>query len=213
MPPSLSTSVGGIKLSSCLYNASGPRSGTVEALKKVAASSGTGAVLSKSATISSQSGNPLPRVHHDEDQMHTWQRISRLAGNPLPRVHHDEDQMASYNSEGLPNQGIDYYIQADNVTEIMAPAPEKPYMVSLSGKTLDDNCVMLKRILDNPGTIAAIELNLACPNIIGKPTLAYDMEQLESVMSRITQDFKAYYSKNTKPVFGGMCNEWHDIGN
>lgn len=189
MPPSLSTSVGGIKLSSCLYNASGPRSGTVEALKKVAASSGTGAVLSKSATISSQSGNPLPRVHHDEDQM------------------------ASYNSEGLPNQGIDYYIQADNVTEIMAPAPEKPYMVSLSGKTLDDNCVMLKRILDNPGTIAAIELNLACPNIIGKPTLAYDMEQLESVMSRITQDFKAYYSKNTKPVFGGMCNEWHDIGN
>lgn len=70
----------------------------------------------------------------------------------------------------------------------------KPYMVSISGKTLADNLQMLEKITDvvkqqkadgakNP--IVAVELNLACPNIVGKPTIGYDFEQMEDVMSKV----------------------------
>lgn len=65
--------------------------------------------------------------------------------------------------------------------------PEKPYMVSISGATLQDNIIMLKAILSakSASKIAAIELNLACPNVIGKPIIAYDFDQMETVLREI----------------------------
>lgn len=44
---------------------------------------------------------------------------------------------------------------------------------------------MLERILQTEG-VTAIELNLACPNIPGKPVIAYDFEQMEEVLQRVT---------------------------
>jgi len=162
----LSATVGGISLSTCVYNASGPRTGTSAAMSKIA-SSKSGGVLAKSATILSQKGNPLPR---------TW--------------HEGKHELASLNSEGLPNAGIDYYIDAATISDTMGDhASTKPYMVSVSGKTVDDNLDMIQRVADavsNKGVnIAAVELNLACPNIIGKPIIAYDFEQLEEVLEKI----------------------------
>jgi dihydroorotate dehydrogenase (fumarate) len=155
----LSTTLAGIPLSTCIYNASGPRSGTAAALQKIAASQ-AGAVLTKSATLGAQTGNPLRRTHHAEH--------------------------ASFNSEGLPNNGIEYYISADTIDECMqTTTSSKPYIVSLSGKTLEDNIEMIERIAKAPSKIAAIELNLACPNIIGKPIIAYDFEQMELILSTI----------------------------
>jgi dihydroorotate dehydrogenase (fumarate) len=61
----------------------------------------------------------------------------------------------------------------------------KPYIVSLSGLKLQDNLEMLGRAMGVEG-ISAIELNLACPNIPGKPTIAYDFEQMEDVLKAIT---------------------------
>ena len=72
---------------------------------------------------------------------------------------------------------------------------DKPYMVSISGKTLADNLIMLRRISDavissaNDGSrrrIAAVELNLACPNIVGKPTIGYDYDQMEEVLREVS---------------------------
>ena len=82
----------------------------------------------------------------------------------------------------------------------------KPYMVSISGKTLEDNLQMLEKISiaiqeqqqkqqtnqgvgeedENHPKIAAVELNLACPNIVGKPTIGYDFEQMEDVLHRVS---------------------------
>ena len=159
--PDLSTTLAGIPLSTCLFNASGPRSGSAEALAKVAASSGAGAVLSKSSTLSAQTGNPQPRTWHGD--------------------------VASLNSEGLPNKGIDYYIDPETVREASGDY-SKPYLVSLSGKTLADNLTMLQKIVDSPASkIAAIELNLACPNVIGKPIIAYDLDQLKDILQQVSQ--------------------------
>lgn len=84
----LATTVGGIPLKSCIYNASGPRTGSVEALVKIGESK-SGAVLSKSATLIKQNGNSLPRFINQVD----------LGSNYT---------QGSINSEGLPNLGIDY---------------------------------------------------------------------------------------------------------
>jgi hypothetical protein len=49
-----------IHLTSVIYNASGPRTGTSTAMAKIAASD-AGGVLAKSATLAAQKGNDLPR--------------------------------------------------------------------------------------------------------------------------------------------------------
>ena len=83
----LKTKVGGIELESCIYNASGPRTGSIEALLKIGQSE-SGAVLSKSATLVAQDGNPLPRF--------------------LNKIKLGDFCEGSINSEGLPNKGIEY---------------------------------------------------------------------------------------------------------
>jgi dihydroorotate dehydrogenase (fumarate) len=163
----LETTVGGIPLSSCVYNASGPRTGASSALAKIAASK-AGAVLTKSATIEKQMGNPQPRV---------W---------------HSDDDIASMNSEGLPNSGIDYYLSKTTIDETMEGCTTtKPYLVSISGKTLADNLEMLDRIAkqinDGEKRIAGVELNLACPNVIGKPIIAYDFDQMRDILDTIAK--------------------------
>merc|ERR1712139_337679 len=95
--------IGGIQLSCCVYNASGPKSGHIADLTNVGKSR-SGAVLSKSATLESQTGNPLPRL-----------REVKLS---------ETGCKGSINSEGLPNQGIDYYISSkvcDGVKETGKP--------------------------------------------------------------------------------------------
>ena len=158
---SLATTVAGIHLPSCVYNASGPRTGSSAAMSKIAASA-AGAVLAKSATCENQIGNPQPR---------TWQSAG-----------------ASLNSEGLPNAGIDYYISSETITATMGSNADKPYMVSISGKNLADNLAMLKSIAkarNADDRIAGVELNLACPNVIGKPIIAYDFDQMDSVLKAV----------------------------
>ncbi|OQR95822.1 hypothetical protein THRCLA_07542 [Thraustotheca clavata] len=150
----IATTLGPLKLDTCIYNASGPRTGSTDALAKISASS-AGAVLAKSATVLEQNGNDLPR---------TWQ----------------SDKVASLNSEGLPNKGIDYYLSA----EAIASANGKPYLVSLSGHNLADNLAMLTKACKVDG-IHGIELNLACPNVIGHPIIAYDFDQLRDVLTAV----------------------------
>jgi len=160
----ISVTLAGVPLTSCVYNASGPRTGSSAAMSKIAKSA-SGGVLAKSATIASQKGNDLPR---------TW---------------HEDNGKASLNSEGLPNSGIDYYIDPQTISETMGESPAKPYMVSISGKNIADNLQMLQKISSTIESgsvnIAAVELNLACPNIVGKPTIGYDFEQMEDVMKQV----------------------------
>ena len=161
----LSTNIGGIHLPTCIYNASGPRTGSTEALVKIA-SSKSGAVLAKSATLVAQKGNDLPRY------------VNEIDLGPVAC-------MGSMNSEGLPNLGFDYYNSAENAADVLAAMNEpKPFILSLSGLKLADNIDMIKSALKNDAA-ASIELNLACPNIPGKPTIAYDFAQMADVLTAV----------------------------
>jgi dihydroorotate dehydrogenase (fumarate) len=47
---------------------------------------------------------------------------------------------------------------------------------------------MIKQVIEvniKTGKIACLELNLACPNIIGKPIIAYDFEQMKNVLTKV----------------------------
>ena len=94
----------------------------------------------------------------------------------------NETHDRSLNSEGLPNYGIEYYTSDDAV----AASADKPYFVSLSGKTLEDNLAMLEIVSKIKG-VDAIELNVACPNVIGHPIIGYDFDQFQDVLESLAR--------------------------
>ncbi len=99
-------------------------------------------------------------------------------GNPEPRYY--ENEWGSINSMGLPNQGYQYYAQyaADRSQKSI------PYFVSVAGLSLPDNELMMAYLANIP-LIDAIELNLSCPNVIGKPQTAYDLEHTNKTLQTI----------------------------
>ena len=140
-----------LKLDSVVYNASGPRCTSLEELEKID-KSGNRIVLTKSATLLSRDGNQKPRYY--------------------------DNYMGSINSMGLPNKGIDYYI---NLTDKI----KNPYFISISGLSLQENIDILSKIFDSNNKPRGIEINLSCPNIVGKCQLAYSFTELEQYLTEI----------------------------
>jgi dihydroorotate dehydrogenase (fumarate) len=61
-----------------------------------------------------------------------------------------------------------------------------PSTYSHTGKTLNDNLSMLGIVSETKG-IAAIELNIACPNVIGHPIIGYDFNQFQDVLESLAR--------------------------
>tara|TARA_Y100001970_G_scaffold284643_2_gene402427 strand:- start:1217 stop:2128 length:912 start_codon:yes stop_codon:yes gene_type:complete len=96
-------------------------------------------------------------------------------GNPKPRYF--ENDTCSINSTGLANFGYKYYGDIEL---------EKPYFVSVCGLSEENNMTMLK-YLDNKLNICCIELNLSCPNIIGKSQVGYDFETMGNFLRKVNE--------------------------
>jgi dihydroorotate dehydrogenase (fumarate) len=97
-------------------------------------------------------------------------------GNPLPRYY--EMELGTINSSGLPNVGYKFY------GNISKQFNKKPYIVSVSGLSHDDNLTILE-YLNSIDTITAIELNLSCPNIIGKSQTGYDFKGMDELLRKV----------------------------
>lgn len=104
-------------------------------------SSSSGAFITKSATSMERDGNPKPRY----------------VSVPL----------GSINSMGLPNKGIDYYLDYFLNRQESFPSENRPFM-SVAGMSIDENIKLLHRMQDS-NFRGITELNLSCPNIPGKP--------------------------------------------
>jgi dihydroorotate dehydrogenase (fumarate) len=154
------TNLAGKQLQSYIYNASGINNQVLSQLKKIA-DSASGAVTLKSATIEARAGNP----------------------NPKYIVKSDLIPGCTLNSMGLPNEGIEktleYVQELKNYTT-------KPIIFSLSGLSLDENLEMIKKVQDQD-LADLIELNLSCPNIVGKPMVGNDPEQVEDTLQKIRE--------------------------
>lgn len=94
-------------------------------------------------------------------------------------VRYWENDKLSINSMGLPNLGYEFYGK-------ISKKVKKPYFISVAGLTLENNVTILKHLSSLEKKVG-IELNLSCPNIIGKGQLAYNFECLEEYLKEIFQ--------------------------
>ena len=99
-------------------------------------------------------------------------------GNQEPR--YMRIPLGSIQSMGLPNLGYEEYIK-------FAPQLKKykkPIIASVAGLSIKDYRKMVAAFQNSD--VDLIEVNLSCPNLEGKPQVAYDFEQTEKVLREIS---------------------------
>lgn len=169
MESDFTTTIGSMRLDVPIYNASGVYCTTYEELKKLNETRGCGAIVSKSCTLNFRAGNPEPRYRHYSNQ--------------------DKTEVYSINSMGIPNNGVDYYVDAKKNINF-----DKPYIVSVAGLSIEENLKIFDILQQNPTCYDGIEFNLSCPNIIGKPQTGLDFEATHDTLSKV---FERFNTKNT----------------
>ncbi|WP_185869719.1 dihydroorotate oxidase [Blattabacterium cuenoti] len=164
----ISTIINGIKLSSCIMNASGALCSTSIELSNLLESS-SGAIVTKSCTSYLREGNIKPRYFE-------WDK-------------------GSINSMGLPNLGIDFYL---NFFE--KKKTKKPIFLSISGLSIKENYLLIRKanLFSN---ITALELNLSCPNISKKKVLGYDFYKIYGFLKKIFKFNKKPLGVKLPPYF------------
>ena len=169
--PSLRTQIAGFSFDNCLMNAAGVACMTVEELEEVRQSA-AGSFVTKTATLEARAGNPEPRYH--------------------------DVPLGSINSMGLPNQGIDYYL--DYLLSLQESQPERTFFLSMVGMSPDETHTLLKKV-QNSGFKGITELNLSCPNVPGKPQIAYDFETTERILGEAFSYFDKPLGIKLPPYF------------
>lgn len=155
------TKIGDFTFDNCLMNAAGVYCMTREELAEVDASA-AGSFVTKTGTLTKRAGNPEPR--------------------------YADTTLGSINSMGLPNLGYQYYL--DYVIELQNHPNSKNHFLSLVGMSPEETHTILKAVQasDYQGLV---ELNLSCPNVPGKPQIAYDFETTEAILTEVF----TYYTK------------------
>ncbi|MDR3190201.1 MAG: dihydroorotate oxidase [Lactobacillaceae bacterium] len=155
----LTASIAGFDFDDIMLNAAGVYCMTTDELNEILNAPGAGTLVTKSATPAYRTGNPEPRL------------------TAMP--------MGSINSMGLPNNGLDYYLDY-----VIKTQTNKPLFLSIAGLSKADNLAMLHQILDSDFN-GLVELNLSCPNVPGKPQTAYDFDATRTIL----EETFAFYTK------------------
>ncbi|SCV02401.1 LANO_0F17656g1_1 [Lachancea nothofagi CBS 11611] len=172
MSASLRTEFLGRQYENPFMNASGVHCLTIDELEELS-NSKAGAFITKSSTEVEREGNPEPRYY----------------STPL----------GSINSMGLPNRGFKYYLDYVLDYQDKHPAANTPFF-SVAGMSIDENLKLLRAIQDSAFD-GVTELNLSCPNVPGKPQLAYDFEVTEELLSKVFSFFKKPLGVKLPPYF------------
>ncbi|QLQ82261.1 hypothetical protein HG537_0H00230 [Torulaspora globosa] len=168
----LTTSFAGSEFKNPFMNASGVHCITIEELEELDNSS-SGSLITKSATSFERAGNPEPRY----------------VAVPL----------GSINSMGLPNAGIDYYMKY--VLDRQAKkADSEPIFLSVAGMSVEENLKLLRKVQDSDFN-GITELNLSCPNVPGKPQVAYDFETTRVILTKAFEFFNKPLGVKLPPFF------------
>ena len=165
------THLGAFSYDNCLMNAAGVYCMTREELAQVDASV-AGAFVTKTATLNAREGNPLPRYY--------------------------DTPLGSINSMGLPNQGLDYYLTY--LLEYQANPNAKNHILSLVGLSPDETHQILKTV-EASDYNGLVELNLSCPNVPGKPQIAYDFETTQHLLTEVFSYFTKPLGVKLPPYF------------
>lgn len=135
------------------------------------ANSRAGAFITKSCTLNDRAGNPEPRYY--------------------------DVPLGSINSMGLPNQGFKYYLDYALDFE---QQNQQPLFFSIAGMSAAENLEMLT-LIENSNFQGITELNLSCPNVPGKPQLAYDFEATLDLLKQVFTHFTKPLGIKLPPYF------------
>ncbi len=124
--------------------------------------------------------------------------LAPRAGNPPPRLW--ESPAGLINSIGLPNKGLDRYLSEDLPQLAELPAPLITNVMGSTGEEL----ATLVAACDARAEIAAIELNVSCPNVETGLDIGADPRQLEAVV----RDCRA---KTSKPLIVKLTPNTADV--
>ncbi|MGD0384606.1 MAG: dihydroorotate dehydrogenase [Solirubrobacteraceae bacterium] len=113
------------------------------------------AYVSKTITLSARDGNPPPRL---------WESAAGLI-----------------NSIGLPNRGLAAYLDAD--LPALADLPV-PLITNVMGSTPGEVGELVAALEDRPA-VAAIELNVSCPNVTTGLDIGADPGELEALLRHV----------------------------
>lgn len=84
--------------------------------------------------------------------------LKSRTGNPPPRI--AETPAGIINSVGLQNPGVDWFVEKE-LPRLLESATN--IIANVAGNTVEEYCLMVDK-LDRTG-VAAVELNLSCPNV------------------------------------------------
>ncbi|MBU5502237.1 dihydroorotate oxidase [Enterococcus sp. S133_ASV_20] len=157
-----------------LMNASGVHCMTTQELDELAHSE-AGAFITKSCTINERKGNPEPRYF--------------------------DVPLGSINSMGLPNLGFSYYLEYALAYEKVQENQNQPLFFSIAGMSVQENLEMLEKIEKSGFNGRITELNLSCPNVPGKPQLAYDFEATYETLKEVFSIFSKPLGIKLPPYF------------
>lgn len=115
-------------------------------------------------------------------------------GNEEPR--YKDVPLGSINSMGLPNLGYKEYLQ---IVPKLKKLTNKPIIVSLAGMAPSDIPVLMDAFMASEVDI--IELNLSCPNLKGKPQIAYDFEMMDKILADVTKNLTKPFGIKLPPYF------------
>ncbi len=109
------------------------------------------------------------------------------AGNPPPRLY--ETPAGMINSIGLPNRGLNGYLEHDLPQLATLDAP---LITNVMGSNADE-FIQLVEALEPRTEVAAIELNVSCPNVKTGLDIGSDAAELEALL-------RAVRPRSTKPL-------------
>jgi dihydroorotate dehydrogenase (NAD+) catalytic subunit len=105
--------------------------------------------------------------------------VEPRAGNPPPRLW--EAPAGLVNSIGLPNKGLAAYLAEDLPRLARLPVP---LITNVMGATAREIATLL-RGCEERAEIAAVELNVSCPNVTTGLDIGADPAQLEAVLTEV----------------------------
>ncbi len=138
------------------------------------------AYVSKTITLQARQGNPAPRL---------WEASAGLI-----------------NSIGLPNKGLEGYLREDlpKLAEITAGEGRAlPLITNVMGSTVEEIAQLLEAC-DERSEIAALELNVSCPNVATGLDIGSDPRQLEQVV-------RAVRARTSKPLVVKLTPNTADV--
>ena len=124
--------------------------------------------------------------------------LTARAGNPPPRLW--ESAAGLINSIGLPNVGLSAYLEHDLAALAELPVP---LITNVMGSSAEEFGELVAALEDRP-QVAAIELNVSCPNVATGLDIGADPRGLEMLLARVR-------SMSSKPLIVKLTPNTADV--